>query len=140
MGKLVLGVATLALSAGAASAQVLRTLWLRLRGYGPTLQLRNSRIRLRGIRLRSSRLRGTGHSRNDRCYRDARRSGLHSTNRGFAVAICLRTRLLGRIRWIRLGRIRALGCRVLVALKTAKSGSLAQAAATERKPARLCGA
>ncbi len=79
-----------------------------------------SRLRLRRtLRLRGSRilrrLWGTGHGRNDRCYRDARRSGLYSANRGFAATICLRTRLLGRRIW--LGRIRLAACRVLVALK-----------------------
>ena len=69
-----------------------RALWLRLRR---TLRLRGSRIRLRRIRLRRSGLRGTGRGRDNRCYRDARRSGLRSANGGFAATICLRTHTVG---------------------------------------------
>src|SRR5262249_12689263 len=72
----------------------LRTLWLRLR------RVWVRPLRLRGIRLRSSSLWRTGHGRNDGCYRDARRSGLHSAVRRanhFAVTIRLPT-----WRWVRL--------------------------------------
>src|SRR5215471_530412 len=43
---------------------------------------RSSAVRLRGSRIRLRRLWGTGHGRNDHYYRDARRSGLHSTTGG----------------------------------------------------------
>src|SRR5215831_17616808 len=82
MRALVLGVVTLALSAGvgrvgpgAVPRLRLRTLWLRLR----RVWLRPPR--LRGKRLRSSRLCGTWHGWIDRYYHNAR-FGLHSTAGG----------------------------------------------------------
>src|SRR5262249_4192269 len=54
------------------------------------------------IRLCSSNLCGTGPARSDRCYCDARCSGLHSavcsaTDRGLAATICLCARLQVRL-------------------------------------------
>ena len=68
MDKLVLGVAALALSTGAASAQVVYP------GYGYAPYGSALRSRSSSIWLRSG---STSHGRNDHCYRDAS-SSLHS--------------------------------------------------------------
>ena len=98
---LVLGAAALALSAATASAQVYVTpgLRIRLHNSGGRLGAAPLRVCSTSLRLWRSGLWRAGHSRNDRCYRDASSgllsaagvrgtSNLHSTGSDDRVLRC----------------------------------------------------